>query len=125
MCDAAYSVYLSSLNEENDIQAFVVFTETGRTAQALSRYRPKVPVYAITPDSEIAESLTICYGVTPIPGDQVDLDEKEVDRAGIMKTIHFLLEHKYITFGQKVILLHGDIWGVEGGTSTVKIMRVS
>ena len=125
MCDAAYSVYLSSLNEENDIQAFVVFTETGRTAQALSRYRPKVPVYAITPDSEIAESLTICYGVTPIPGDQVDLDEKEVDRAGIMKTIHFLLEHKYITFGQKVIILHGDIWGVEGGTSTVKIMQVA
>ncbi len=125
MCDAAYSVYLSSLEEENDIQAFVVFTETGRTAQALSRYRPKVPVYAITPDSEIAESLTICYGVTPIPGDQVDLDEKEVDKVGIMKTIHFLFEHKYITFGQKVIILHGDIWGVEGGTSTVKILQVA
>ncbi len=43
--------------------AIVAFTQSGSTARRVSKYRPKIPVLAITPSREIARRLSLYWGV--------------------------------------------------------------
>lgn len=123
ICDAAYNVYLKS-EHMGTFQAFVVFTKSGQTAKLVSRYRPKIPVIAITPSKTVADSLTIQYGVYPILTDFIPTENNDVLHVDIRESINYLLEGKMLQHGKKIIVLHGDIWGVSGGTSTIKIVTV-
>ncbi len=123
ICDAAYNVYLK-MEHMGTCQAFVVFTKAGRTAKLLSRYRPKIPVIAITPSKTVADSLSIYYGVYPILADYIPKENGAVMRNDIAESVKYLTGKKILHSGKKIIVLHGDIWGVTGGTSTVNIMTV-
>ena len=123
ICDAAYNVYLKSEHMDT-AQAFVVFTKGGRTATLVSRYRPKIPVIAITQSKTVADNLTIYYGVYPILADYIPTDNGAVSGADIAASIKYLVERKLLHPGKKIIVLHGDKWGVVGGTSTIKIVTV-
>ncbi len=48
--------------------AIVVFTSTGSSARLVSRYRPPVSIFAITPHNTTAQQLAVNYGVVPDPG---------------------------------------------------------
>jgi pyruvate kinase len=45
--------------------AIVAFTQSGSTAMRISRYRPSVPILALTPDSTVAGRLLLYWGVRP------------------------------------------------------------
>ena len=45
------------------IKTAIVFSEKGYTARVVSAFRPKIVISAITESKQIAEFLTICYGV--------------------------------------------------------------
>lgn len=121
ICDAAYNVYLKSMDS---FQAFVVFTKSGRTAQLVSRYRSKLPIIAITPSKIVADSLTIQYGVYPILTDYIPTENQDVMHGDIKESIKYLISKKILQHDKKIIVLHGDVWGTKGGTSTIKIMTV-
>ena len=57
-----------SLSESLDVSAVATFTRTGRTAQLLSQDRPRVPIYAFTPEEAVYRRLALWWGVTPIFG---------------------------------------------------------
>ena len=44
----------------------MVFTSTGSSARLVSRYRPPVSIFAITPHNTTAQQLSVNYGVVPI-----------------------------------------------------------
>jgi pyruvate kinase len=46
--------------------AIVGFTRSGRTAQLLSGGRPRVPIYAFSPDARVCRGLALWWGVTPV-----------------------------------------------------------
>ena len=82
LADAAYHAA-----RDSEAAAIVVFTSTGSSARLVSRYRPPVGVYAITPHDTTARQLAINYGVTPILAPDVSntdemlaqMDRKMVD----------------------------------------------
>ena len=45
--------------------AVVAFTKSGSTAMRISRYRPSVPIIALTPDVSVAGKLLLYWGVRP------------------------------------------------------------
>jgi pyruvate kinase len=47
-------------------KAIVAFTQSGSTARRVSRYRPRVPVIAVTPDHSVCGQLLLHWGVYPI-----------------------------------------------------------
>ena len=49
--------------------AIAAFTRTGRTAELLSQDRPRVPIYASTPELSVYRRLALWWGVTPITAD--------------------------------------------------------
>jgi pyruvate kinase len=55
-CQAAHSLHAA---------AVVAFTKSGSTATRVSRYRPSVPIIALTPDVSVAGKLLLYWGVRP------------------------------------------------------------
>ncbi|MDX9713940.1 MAG: pyruvate kinase [Dissulfurispiraceae bacterium] len=49
-------------------KAIVVFTRSGFTAQLVSKFRPGVPVFALTSDNAVLNKLPLLWGVEPMPG---------------------------------------------------------
>ena len=122
MVDSAYGLEYKFRGKKDGVSAFVVFTHTGRTARLLSRYRPLVPIYAFTPSKRVVGGLTVSFGVEsflyPSLGERRSIRDEDI--AGILR---FLKEKKKLSSGDRVIVLHGDILAVEGGTSTVRIVQ--
>ncbi len=46
--------------------AIVALTRSGNTAREISRFRPNIPIIAITPDPRVQRSLLLSYGVFPL-----------------------------------------------------------
>lgn len=65
--DDAYSMTEAArtLAHDRNVAGITVFTETGRTALLMSKVRPKVPIFAFTPNLNTYERLNILWGVTP------------------------------------------------------------
>ena len=54
------------LAEDKNVEAIVVFTRTGKTALWMSKTKPRVPIYAFTPEISTYRWLGILWGVTPM-----------------------------------------------------------
>ena len=46
--------------------AIIACTTSGATARAISRFRPTVPILAITPSPRTARQLSVAWGITPV-----------------------------------------------------------
>ncbi len=53
------------LAHERDVAAIAVFTQTGRTAVLMSKARPRVPIFAFTPEERTYRRLSMYWGVVP------------------------------------------------------------
>ncbi len=52
--------------EDLPMGAIAIFTETGNTARMISKYRPKVPIYAFTHVESVVNRLNLYWGVHPV-----------------------------------------------------------
>lgn len=49
-----------------DTKAVVTYTGSGGIARLVSEYRPRLPIYAFTPNPETYQTLAVYWGVTPV-----------------------------------------------------------
>jgi pyruvate kinase len=89
--------------EDLPMGAIAVFTETGNTARMISKYRPKVPIYAFTHIVPVVNRLNLYWGVHPVRCRQAHSAEQMVTMA----------EQHLLRCGQ---LKPGDVLGVVAGT---------
>ena len=102
------------------VRAIVALTESGGTAQWLSRYRSAVPIYALSRRETARRRMMLYRDVTPI-----DFDPHGVDPAHAAKAaIQHLYNLSRLAEGDRVILTTGDHTGQHGGTNTLKLLRV-
>lgn len=120
IADTAYELYRQFGKAIQKVDGFLVFTQTGRTAEALSRYRPKVPIFTCAPNEEVAESLAVRFGVEPFVFDFHKT--QEVNITEILKAKKMLRDKKFISISSKLIVVHGDHWGRGSGASTLRII---
>jgi pyruvate kinase len=104
---------------DSDAAAIVVFTSRGSSARLVSRYRPPVGVFAITPHDTTARQLSVSYGVTPLLAPDVSSTDEmltQMDRV--------LIEGGYLQKGQLVVFVAGQPVGRAGTTNLMKLHRV-
>jgi pyruvate kinase len=51
---------------DSEATAIIACTNTGATARAISRFRPSIPILAVTPSETTARQLSVAWGITPV-----------------------------------------------------------
>jgi pyruvate kinase len=102
------------------IKAIAALTQSGASAQWLSRAHTTVPIYALSPDKAARRKLTLYRGVYPYPVDQADRTRDDILRE--MEQV--LLENGVVQHGDLVLLTFGEPITMPGRTNTLKIIRV-
>ena len=100
-----------------DIAAIVVFTQGGTTARRVSKYRPPVPIFAVTFTKSTQGKLELYWGVKPIFSYvQNDMTNDDELASSVVKSYG-------IKPGQQIILSAGYPTG-EGSANFMKIITV-
>ena len=104
------------------VRAIVALTESGATPLWMSRIRSDIPIYAFTRHEATRRRVSIYRGVYPFifdvtrGGTTADLYRSLFDR---------LLELGLVKMNDLVILTKGELSGVQGGTNSMQILKVS
>jgi pyruvate kinase len=99
--------------------AIVVFTSSGSSARLVSRCRPPVAVYAITPHAATARQLSISYGVIPMLAPDVSSTDEMMAQMD-----HMLVAGGYLKKGELVVFVAGQPVGRPGSTNLMKLHRL-
>jgi pyruvate kinase len=99
--------------------AIVVFSSRGSSARLVSRYRPPVCIFAITPHDTTARQLSVSYGVTPLLAPDVSSTDEMLAQMDKV-----LIEGGYLHKGQLVVFLAGQPIGRPGTTNLMKLHRI-
>ena len=102
--------------DESPIKLIAVFTETGSTAQLISKHRPKTPIIAFTPFAETRRRLALVWGVLPRSIARV----RDIDGLAQI-TEKRLLEEKLVKRGDVVGIVAGTPLGIRGTTNFLKL----
>lgn len=125
LCGTAYNLYLQFKKKDFNFGGFVVFTQSGRTARKLSRYRAQAPIFVFVPNEYVRDSLTVNYGVIPFLQPTIFKKDQPVRLDDMKKATEFLKEKGMFDEDKYYILLYGDNWMVEGKVSTIKVVTPS
>lgn len=105
--------------ENVDAKAILVFTQTGTSAALVSKYRPQMPIYAVTPSQAARRRLSLYAGVrsirVAIEGDteaQIHSVEQAVLKAGVLQK------------GDVVVITMGSPVSAPGTTNLLKVHRL-
>ncbi len=102
-----------------DAKAIITPTETGYTARMVSKYRPKAPIVAVTPDESVMRRLNLVFGVFPVKGEEAgntdELFEMSVNAAQRSGLVHH---------GDLVVITAGVPVGRSGATNLIKIHQI-
>ncbi|GBD34231.1 Pyruvate kinase [bacterium HR34] len=123
VCASAYEMYLKMKeNLKSRLAGFLIFTRTGQTAKLVSRYHPLLPIFTITQDEKTANSLVPYFGVRTFVDKR--MAKKAINNLIIRENIKKLKSKKLVKKNQFLITLHDDIWEPEGGTTTIRIVKI-
>jgi pyruvate kinase len=105
------------------VRAIVALTESGATPLWMSRIRSDIPVYAFTRHEATRRRVTLYRGVYPVVFDvtSADASTESLYRALFTR----LLELQLVKRRDLVILTKGELSGVQGGTNSMQILKVT
>ena len=106
--------------EQLDAKYLVVFTQTGFAARLMSKFRPKVPIIALTPSSWVARRMNLLWGVQPfVLREAGEFHEQIVDRVD-----DFLLSKDIVRAGDRLVILMGSPIYQRAKTNLLRVHRV-
>ncbi|MDQ5981472.1 MAG: Pyruvate kinase [Patescibacteria group bacterium] len=105
-------------NEKSEIKGYIVFTESGKSARVLSRFRSNLPVYAFTSHHSVARRLNMSYGITPF---HMKLHKNPVNN--IKEALSTLKKRNLIDAGNRMIVIFGQNVGELESNNTVSIVQ--
>ena len=112
----AISQSVSNVANNLDVSAIITPTESGHSARMVAKYRPNVPIIAITFAEEVLRRLTLVWGVYPIITEPAESTDELLDIA-----VNKGLETNLVERGSKVIITAGVPVGVSGTTNMLKV----
>ena len=115
----AISAAVGQIAEQLKASAIMTLTKTGSTARNVSKFRPKTPILAITPQVDVARRLQLVWGVKPL----LVLDLPSATQT-FQAAINVAQEKEWLSAGDLVVTTAGTLQGVAGSTDLIKIELV-
>jgi pyruvate kinase len=118
--DVTQAISFATVNTTYSTRAMgiVACTHFGSTARLISKFRPKVPLFAVTPDPKTYQQLALIWGVIPILANVKDISET------IQVASQFAMEHKLLQYGDRIVVTAGSLFGVSGSTNMLIIENI-
>jgi pyruvate kinase len=105
---------------ELDAVAIVACTRSGATARAISRFRPKMPIVAVTTTERVRRQLAVSWGVEATVAEETGTTD-DVIRQGIAAAVAIGAAKK----GDVVVALAGSPLAEVSVADTLQVIRVS
>jgi pyruvate kinase len=102
------------------VQAIVALTESGSTAQWLSRVQSSVPIYAFSTNKSSRRRMSMFRDVFPVKQESASDDADEV----VAEALRTLLEHGAVSADDRIIITMGDQMCKSGGTNTLRFIKL-
>jgi len=100
--------------------AIITTTETGHTAKEVARYRPKVPIVAVSPNEETVCQLMLWWGVFPIlTGLSDNIDDM------LQMALEKAKDTGLVEAGDKVVVTAGTLVNTPGTTNLIKVETIA
>ncbi|MEW5898548.1 MAG: pyruvate kinase [Bacillota bacterium] len=99
--------------------AIITSTQTGYTAKMVSKYRPRAPIIAVTPEMKVLRKLALVWGVQPL----LIAPIKDTDSM-IAAAIEISLAAEMVKPGDLVVITAGVPVGMRGTTNLLKVHAV-
>jgi pyruvate kinase len=105
--------------QDLDAAAIVTPTVSGHTARMVSRYRPTVPIVAVTPSPMVQRQLCLHWGVYPLLAKRTaNTDQMLADAVNTTR------EHGLVQPGELVVVTGGAAGSAAGTTNLIKVQVV-
>lgn len=118
--DQAIAMAAMHLADKIKVRAIIALTESGATAQWLSRYRSPIPIYAMSRHTESRYKMALFRDVYPVDFDPQGSTSADATRLAV----ELLYAQGKLSDGDRVVVTTGDHTGVLGGTNTLKLLRI-
>ncbi len=99
-----------------NVKAVLAPTESGNTARMIAKYRPGVPIVAVTGSANTAQMLTLVWGVQPVVTARVTTTDEILELA-----VDESLKHGHVNHGDVVVITAGVPVGEAGTTNLMKV----
>lgn len=96
--------------------AIITPTESGYTARMISKYRPRMPIVAVTFSDTISRQLQLVWGVYPVLGRQANSTDEMLEIA-----VERGLSTNLVKHGSQVVITAGVPVGESGTTNLMKV----
>lgn len=118
--DQAIAMAAAFLSTKVSVQAIVAFTESGSTALWLSRVQSPVPIFALSPSTPSRRRMALYRNVYPVS----HIAGGEAMESLVLQGLRLLWHRGAIATGDRVILTMGESAGNQGGTNTMRLIKI-
>ncbi len=102
--------------QDLEAAAIITATSSGYTSKAISKFRPKAPIIAVTTTERIMRRLALEWGVYPVLA-----PESETTDEVIFNSVESTIKAGYAQKGDLVIITAGIPAGLSGSTNLIKV----
>lgn len=117
------TIALSAMYAANHLQgvkAVICMTESGATPKLMSRIRSHLPIFAFARHPATQTRMALYRGVNTVPFDAETIPSDQVNHQAVAE----LLRLGVVNEGDHVLITKGDYINAQGGTNTLRIVRV-
>jgi len=104
---------------DSECRLIVALTETGHTARLIAKYRPEVPILAITASATTVRQLGVIRGVVPLLTASFAGTDSVINKA-----LKFAVEQGMVKSGDSVVAVHGTQEESAGHSNLMKVVTV-
>ena len=115
----AISEAVATIAQDTNAKAILCATTSGNTARNVSKFRPRVPIFATTTSEETFRQMALMWGVLPALAPMPENTD-----ALIAQTIQAAQERGLVQTGDRVVITAGTPLGVPGSTNLIKVHTI-
>lgn len=104
---------------EQNVACIIACTSSGATARAISRFRPSMPIVAVTPSERTTLQLQMSWGVETLRSSHPANTDDE-----IWQSVQQVIEAGYATSGDVVVVIAGSPYEPDTVADTMRIIRI-
>ena len=118
--DAIALSAMYAANHLSGVAAIICMTESGATPLLMSRIKSSLPIFAFSRHHSTQHRVVLFRGVHTVPFDSLKIPNDQTNALAVSE----LVSRGMVQEGDLVVMTKGDYVNAQGGTNTMKVVRV-